>query len=218
MSQRLTLVLCAFGLGLFTLVQAADEKTYSVDDEGFIRNWVVLDPISVKDAFTDHSEDQQKGVFSKEYFKGQKDAEPKNGDKIKVGDKELTWRGTQADDWFVDFEKTAGVSGGEATNALYLMVTYVIADKDMEGVKLSIGSDDSSLWSLNGKEVIRVYAGRAYEKDQDTAANLTLKKGINVLKAAVINGEGPTGAGARFQDKDGNAIKGLKVQLAPAKE
>ena len=53
-------------------------------------------------------------------------------------------------------------------------VFYVIAEKDLENVKLSIGSDDSSVWRVNGKEVIRVYAGRDYDKDTDQSKPLTL--------------------------------------------
>lgn len=43
---------------------------------------------------------------------------------------------------------------------------------------------------MNGKEVIRVYAGRDYDKDTDKSKPLTLKKGVNVVKVAVTQGDG----------------------------
>ena len=100
--------------------------------------------------------------------------------------------------------------------SLFLGVAYVIADKDIAGVTLAIGSDDSSVWRLNGKEVIRVFAGRGVEKDQDRSENpVTLKAGVNVLSFAVINGGGPTGAAARFLDKSDNPITNIKISLTP---
>ena len=71
------------------------------------------------------------------------------------------------------------------------------------------------MWRLNGKEVIRVYEGRAIDKDQDKSKPLTLKKGVNVLSFAVINGDGPAGAAARFLDKSGNPVKNLTISLTP---
>ena len=59
------------------------------------------------------------------------------------------------------------------------------------------------------------YAGRGVEKDQDKSQPVTLKKGVNVLYAAVINGGGPTGLCARFLDKEGNPIKNLEISLTP---
>jgi hypothetical protein len=215
--MRRVMMMAAAALALsLSLARAADEgKTYKVDDEGFIRNWLVLDPITLDENASTHEESAQKDYFAKEYFKGQKEAKPAEKEKVKVNDKELTWRAAQAEEYYVDFEKTAAESGIEKDNALFLGAVYIIADQDMNDVKLSIGSDDSSVWTLNGKEVIRVYSGRPVDKDQDSAEKLTLKKGVNVLSFAVINGTGPTGAAARFLNAQGEPIKTVQVSLTP---
>ena len=83
----------------------------------------------------------------------------------------------------------------------------------MPEVTLAIGSDDDSLWRVNGQEVIRVYAGRAVDKDQDKSKPLTLKQGPNVIHFVLINGDARVAA--RFLDKDSNPIKGLTVSLTP---
>ena len=109
----------------------------------------------------------------------------------------------------------AGEEEIDTTHAAYLGVAYITTEDEVTGVKLSIGSDDDSVWRLNGEEVIRAYNGRGVEKDQDSANDLTLKQGVNVLSFTVLNGEGPTAAAARFVDENGNPIKGLKVSLTP---
>jgi hypothetical protein len=207
-------------LGLAIVALAADQagKTYKPDDEGFIRNWVILEPIPLGDTAGNHDEDTQKPMFNKQHFDGQKDGMPQDGDKVKVDGKDFAWHAHTASDYAIDFEKIAADASKEPTNALYLGVAYIMAEEQKDGVKLAIGSDDSSVWWLNGNEAIRVYSGRGVDKDQDQAENLTLKKGLNVLRFAVINGEGPTGACARFLDKGGSPVKEITVLGAPPKK
>ena len=207
-------------LGLAMVALAAEQagKTYKPDDEGFIRNWVILEPIPLGDTAGTHEEETQKPMLNKQYFDGQKDAMPQDGDKVKVDNKELAWHAHGASDYAIDLEKVAADASKEPTNALFLGVAYIIVPEQKDGVKLAIGSDDSSVWWLNGAEAIRVYSGRGVDKDQDTAENLTLKKGLNVLKFAVINGDGPTGACARFMDKSGSPVKEITIVTAPPKK
>ena len=204
---------CSPGLALLlglavALARAEEPKTFAVDEEGFIRNWLALTPIALNADVGAHTEDLQKPVFDKEYFAKQNAATPAADDKVTVADKELTWKAVACE---VPWTFAEG-----AENALFLVATYVVCDADLPGVTLAIGSDDGSRWLLNGQEVIRVYAGRAVDKDQTKSAQpLTLKRGVNVLLGAVINGGGPAGACARFLDKDGNPVKSFKVTLTP---
>jgi len=52
-------------------------------------------------------------------------------------------------------------------------------------------------------------------RDQDRSEPLTLRKGVNVLAFTVINGDGPTGACARFFDAAGEPIRDITVTLTP---
>ncbi|HEV8604689.1 MAG TPA: hypothetical protein VGQ99_04950 [Tepidisphaeraceae bacterium] len=206
------------GVALVALAAEQAGKTFKPDDEGFIRNWVILEPIPLGETANTHEEDTQKPMFNKQYFDGQKDGTPQDGDKVKVDSKDLAWHAHSASDYAIDFEKIAADASKEPTNALFFGVAYIIAADQKDGVKLAIGSDDSSVWWLNGNEVIRVYSGRGVDKDQDTAENLTLKKGLNVLRFAVINGDGPTGACARFMDKGGSPVKEITILSSPPKK
>ncbi|HYG75757.1 MAG TPA: hypothetical protein VEK08_12200 [Planctomycetota bacterium] len=190
---------------LFLVSSVVSAATFKPDDEGFIRNWLLLEPIQLDEKASSHDEDNQKDFFNKEWFPGMKTAAPKDGDKVKVEGKELKFSAKQADDSIISFP--------EQDNSLYIGVTYIVADADIADVKLKIGSDDSSIWILNGKEILRVFAGRGVEKDQDTSTAVTLAKGTNTLVCAVINGGGPTGMCARFVDKNDSPLKNISISL-----
>jgi hypothetical protein len=90
-------------------------------------------------------------------------------------------------------------------------VTGIAAPEETKNVKLAIGSDDSSVWWLNGEEVVRTYGGRAVNPDDDISKPVTLKKGMNVLRFAVIQGDGPAGACARFLDSADKPLTKIAV-------
>jgi hypothetical protein len=202
-----------FTFVFFGTARAADApKTYKPDDEGYIRNWLLLEPVKLSEDVSGHDEEHEKPVFEKEWVKAEH--HPKDGDKLKTGGKEFAWVAKEVAQAVADFTEIFADKDHE--QCLFLGVFYVVAEKDIENVKLSIGSDDSSVWRVNGKEVIRVYAGRDYDKDTDKSGPLTLKKGMNVVELAVTQGDGPSGAVARFLDKDDKPVKDIAITLTPA--
>jgi hypothetical protein len=198
-----------FAAGLMTgLIAAiplvrADEKT-KIDGEGFIKEWLLLAAIPLADG------ESQADSLDKEKIKDEAKLEPKAGDKVKVGDKELTWKSQTAEDYFFDFNKLLGEVKEQAVG---YAVTYITAEAETADVTLKIGSDDGARIWLNGKEVGKVPDDRALEKDQNSYDKLTLKKGTNVLVMKVGNGIADWTGCARFVDKDGKPVKGLKVEL-----
>lgn len=193
------------------LARKVDAKTmhatFAVDPEGFIKQWLVLGPIAVGAQGSDQTENGQKGIFNKEWFPKWGEARPRELDKATVDGAELVWESGEAADFFLDF--------GLADNSLHLAVAYLVAESDLNDLTLMTGSDDSGLWRLNGKEVQRVYAGRGVGKDQERSGPVSLKKGVNVLMMAVINGGGPTAGCARFLNKAGQPVKSLRVSRSP---
>jgi hypothetical protein len=83
-------------------------------------------------------------------------------------------------------------------------------------VQLKTGSDDQFKVYLNGKEVLKITEDRPLEKDEDST-EITLRKGANVLVLKVVNEKEDWSASARFLDKDGMPIKGLKITMPPTK-
>ncbi len=196
-------VAIALAAGLVGLARAADDEK-PIDDEGFIRSWLMIAPFPFPEG------DDAEKVLDTQQIKDEAKLEPKEGDKAKAGDKELTWKKHQAKDYFFDFNAQLGNVTEHSTG---YVACYVVAEKEMPGLTMKVGSDDLCKIYLNGKEVHKSTAERALEKDQDTVPDVTLKKGTNVLVVKVVNTIVDWSGCVRFVDKDGNPVKGLKVQL-----
>ena len=196
------------GAALLLIVAAAGwaAEEFKPDDEGFIRNWLVLAPIPLAEG-----QSGAEGVV-KEQVAGEAGLKPKEGDTAKAGDKELTWKKYQASDYFIDFN---GHLGAQTENSVAYAVCYVNTDDEMPNLTMKIGSDDQSKVWLNGKEVLKQPEARALDKDQDTVENIILKKGSNVLVFKVVNEGGDWSGCVRFVDKEGKPVKNLKISLAP---
>ncbi len=160
----------------------------------------------------------------KEYFPDQFSVIPHDGDTMTVGDESLTWHAVETTGYNVNLFHFAYGLNKPTSNVLFWAVTVVEAPRDMSNVRLAIGSNAASIWWLNGQEVIGIYNDRQTVIDDGVSKRLTLKKGGNVIRAAIVNAGGATDFCARFLDGDDNAVKGIVVKLdangtgAPAKE
>ena len=191
--------------GMVGVSRAADADG-KPDDEGFLRQWLVLAPIPLADG--------QSGAdaVGLEQVPDEAKLHPKENDKVTVGEKELVWTKRESDDALVDFNK---IIGQTTENSVAYAVVYVTAEDEMPGLKLKIGSDDEARVYLNGKELLKHTEARAAEKDQDTVEDVTLKKGINTLILKVVNESEEWSACARFTDKDDKPVTGIELGLKP---
>ena len=87
----------------------------------------------------------------------------------------------------------------------------VNCDDDIENVRLSVGSNSSSMWWLNGEEVLLLSCDRRMVQDDAASKRLTLKKGKNVLRGAIINGPGMSDFCVRFVDENGQPVKNITI-------
>ena len=88
------------------------------------------------------------------------------------------------------------------------------APQEVPDSRLAIGSNAASIWWLNGQEVISLFNDRQTVIDDGVSKRVTLKKGVNVIRAAIINAGGATDFCARFLDADARPITGLTIDLA----
>jgi hypothetical protein len=206
MSRIHWLAAVAVALGL-TLAVAEDKKAdakKTIDDDGFIKEWLLLGPIPLADG------ESQADAVDKTQVKDEAKLAPKDGDKVTVGKTELTWKKQTAEEYYFNFNTHAGEVKEQAAG---YAVTYIVADAEVKDVTLKIGSDDGWKVWLNGKEVGKGTDDRALDKDQNAYEKLTLNKGENVLVFKVCNGIADWTGCARFVDKDDKPVKGLKVEL-----
>jgi hypothetical protein len=178
--------------------------------DGFIQRWLLLEPIP-SNGLTDSI---VKAAVNKEYLPNQFTVVPKDGDKVAAGEAELTWHAVDTKNFNVNLYHFANALGKRTSNVLFWAVTIVNCPQEMTGVRLAIGSNAASVWWVNGKEVIGIYGDRQAVIDDGVSKRLTLKKGPNIVRAAVVNGGGATDFCARFLDAQDNPLKGFTVSLS----
>lgn len=200
--MKITRLVSLVAVLLFVGVLYADDL--KPDEEGFIRDWLVLAPIP--------SGDNGGEALGKQQIKDEAKLQPKEGDKVTVEGKELVWKTHKASDHILDFNKILGQVVEDSTG---YAVCYVVADQEVKNVTMKTGTDDQGKVYLNGKEVYKCEDARPLEKDQDFTPNLALQKGSNVVVFKIVNEKMDWSGCLRFVDKDGKPIQGLKVSLKP---
>jgi hypothetical protein len=188
------------------------EKLIGAD--GFIQRWLLLEPIG-SNGLTDSI---VQATVKKEHFPDQFTVIPRDGDKVTVGGAELTWHAVDTKDYNVNLYRFAESFGKKTSDVLFWAVTTVNSTRDIGGVRLAVGSNAASVWWVNGEEVIGIYGDRQTVIDDGVSRRLTLKKGPNIVRAAIVNGGGATDFCARFLDADDNPLKGLAVSVSAVRK
>jgi hypothetical protein len=209
------------------------------DDEGFIRRWMLLEPIdkpnSGNTVFTDS---YLREHFNRDYFKGQQTILPKNGQKVtavfkqeqapagfgrgmqqapaqpevKTVKQTLTWHALDSENFNVKLFRFAEKYGEKVYGVLFWAVTIIDCDEDIENVRLAVGSNSASMWWLNGEETLLLSGDRRMVKDDAMSNRITLKKGRNILRGAIINGPGMSDFCVRILDEKGNPVKNYSIK------
>lgn len=183
--------------------------TKAPDQEGFIRRWLVLEPISVNGL----TQSVVQAIVKKEHFPNQFVVIPNDGDKVNVEGTDLKWYTVDTKLYNVNLYHFAYALGKPTSNVLFWAVTVVDCPEELNDVRLAIGSNAASVWWTNGKEVIGIYGDRQTVIDDGVSKRLTLKKGPNVVRCAVVNGGGATDFCARFLDENDAPVKDFTVNL-----
>lgn len=184
------------------------EKAPSAD--GFIQRWLILEPIRVTNQLGDNA---VKATVRKEYFTNQFSVIPHDGDKVSVDGTELVWHAIDTKEFNVNLYHFAYALNKPTSYVLFWVVTVVNCPEEMTGVRLAIGSNAASVWWVNGQEVIGIYGDRQTVIDDGVSKRLTLKKGQNIVRCAVINGGGATDFCARFLDGDDKPLKQISLSV-----
>ncbi|HEY4363085.1 MAG TPA: hypothetical protein VGN17_19100 [Bryobacteraceae bacterium] len=189
-------------------VKTADVKPGA---DGFIRRWLILEPIAAN-GLTDSI---VQAAVKKEPFVNQVAAVPRDEDKVSVDGKELVWHAVDTTNYNVNLFHFATALKKNTSNVLFWVVTMLNMPREMRDVRLAIGSNAASVWWVNGQEVIGIYGDRQTVIDDGVSKRLTLKKGLNVIRAAVVNGGGATDFCARILDAEDKPLTDFAVKLGP---
>jgi hypothetical protein len=186
--------------------------TTQPDASGFIKRWSILEPIY---GISGSGQNTAHANALREYFPGQTTVIPKNGDKVTVNGAELTWHAVDSKLHYVNLVHYANDLGiSSANGALFWVVTVVNCPEEMKDVRLAIGSNDASVWWVNGQEACGIYGDILSYPDDAVSKRLTLKKGPNIVRGAVHNDRGQTDFCARFLNEAGDPVTNLAVSLS----
>ncbi len=184
------------------------------DPDGFLQRWLLLEPISkpnrTNTVFTDT---YIRNALTTEYFPNQFTAVPRDGDKVTVAGQELAWHALDSVNWNVKLFRFAYGLNKQTYGVLFWAVTAVHSPREMQNVRMAVGSNSASMWWLNGKEAVILSGDRRMVMDDCLSKRLTLKKGRNVIRGAVINGPGLSDFCVRFVDESGKPIKDFTLNL-----
>lgn len=180
------------------------------DPGGFIQRWLILEPIRAS-GLTDSA---VQAAIKKEYFADQLTLIPKDGQKVSVDGLELAWHAEDTTLYNVNLYHFARALNKPTSNVLFWAVTIVNCPVEMKNVRLAIGSNAASVWWVNGQEVIGIYGDRQTVIDDGVSKRLTLLKGPNIVRCAVVNAGGATDFCARFLDQNDEPIHEITASLA----
>lgn len=194
----------------FTSASATPAKP---DGEGFIRRWSLLEPIDKPNrSNTVFTDTYLREHFNMEYFPGQFTIIPEDGQKVKAGKQRLTWHKLDSERFNVKLFRFADGLQKQIYGVLFWAVTIIDCPEEIKDVRLAVGSNSASMWWLNGEEVLLLSGDRRMVKDDAVSPRLTLKKGRNILRGAVINGPGMSDFCVRFIDENEKPVTEFEIK------
>jgi hypothetical protein len=186
------------------------EKT--PDHDGFIQRWLLLEPILKPNrSNTVFTDSYLINVFDTLYFQSQFTVLPRDGEKVRVGEQELTWHALDSENFNVKLFRFAYGMNKPVYGVLFWAVTTVNSPQEMKNVRMAVGSNSASMWWLNGQEAVLLSGDRRMVMDDVVSPRLTLNKGKNIIRGAVINGPGMSDFCVRFLDEAGEPVKNLTI-------
>jgi hypothetical protein len=186
-----------------------DTKEKAPSADGFIQRWLILEPIRAN-GLTDNV---VQAAVKADYFPNQLTILPRDGDRVTVGGTNLTWHAMDTKEYNVNLYHFASALEKPTSFVLFWAVTIILCPQEIPGVRLAIGSNAASVWWVNGQEVIGIYGDRQTVIDDGVSKRLTLRKGPNVVRCAIVNGGGATDFCARFLNTDERPLKSFTINL-----
>ena len=181
-------------------------------ENGFIQRWLVLAPVKKEIARNSIlTESYLRTNLAADNFSNDYNAVPKNGQTVKVGNEDLRWYALESKTFNVNLYHFTYAIEKPRYGILVWLVTVIDCPEEMPNVRLSAGVNSASMWWLNGQEVLSLPGDRDMIADNATSKRVTLKKGRNIIRGAVVNGPGMANFCVRFLDEKGLPVKNFRV-------
>ena len=212
------------------------EEAVQPDELGFIRRWLLLEPISKPNrgntVFVDSyvrtnldtgwnkgeftlPKDGQTETMTVEYQKpvDMSAGRPMWGVEPETEMKKvkLAWHALDSKLFNVKLYRYAVGTETGRYGLICRCVTVIDCPEDIENVRLAVGSNSASMWWIDGEEALILSGDRRMVMDDGVSKRITLKKGRHILTGAVINGPGMSDFCVRFVDEQGNPVMNYNI-------
>ena len=137
---------------------------------------------------------------------------PADGDVVKVDGKKLRWHALDSKLFNVKLFRFASNLDKPVYGVLFWTVTVINCPEEIEDVRLAVGSNSASMWWIDGEEVLMLSGDRRMVADDAMSKRITLKKGRNIIRGAIINGPGMSDFCVRFVDDKGVPVTDFTVE------
>lgn len=182
---------------LDTYLKPVASEFATPDEEGFVRRWLLRDPI-VKPNNTNT-------VFVDSYLNETFPAPIA----YKKGDK--AWHAYDSQLFNTKLYRLATCTKQQRYGVIFWATTTIECTEDIPDVRFAIGSNSASKWWMNGQEVALLSGDRRMVRDDVVSRTVTLKKGKNIITGAVINGPGMSDFCFRIIDSEGKPVTNCKI-------
>jgi hypothetical protein len=213
------------------------EEAVQPDENGFIRRWLLLEPISkpnrTNTVFVDSylrtnldtgwnkgdfkvPADDQVEKMDVEFqapvdMSAGRPRNPFEAPEIKIVKAKLIWHALDSKLFNVKLYRYAVGTGTGRYGAIFRAATVIYVPEDLENVRLAVGSNSASMWWIDGEEALILSGDRRMVMDDGASKRLTLKKGRHVITGAVINGPGMSDFCVRFIDESGAPVLNYNI-------
>jgi hypothetical protein len=182
------------------------------DADGFLQRWLLLEPIVKPNRTnTGFTGTYVRQALTTQYFPGQFAGVPRDGQVVNAAGGPLRWHALDSNLFDVKLFNFAQSLGKPTYGVIFWAVTVVNAPRDIPNVRLAVGSNSASMWWVNGKEEAGLFGDRRMAMDDVVSQPLTLHKGRNVIRGAVINGPGLSDFCVRFIDANGQPVRDITL-------
>ena len=184
----------------------------TTDADGFLQRWLLLEPIVKPNRTnTGFTGTYVRQALTTQYFPGQFGGAPRDGQVVNTPGGPLRWHSLDSSLFDVKLFNFAQSLGKPTYGVIFWAVTVVNAPRDIPNVSLAVGSNSASMWWVNGKEEAGLFGDRRMVMDDVVSQPLTLHKGRNIVRGAVINGPGLSDFCVRFIDANGQPVRDITL-------
>lgn len=179
---------------------------------GFIQRWLVLEPIKKDIARNNILTDSfLRAAYTNLNFSTDYNRIPKNGEKVIVGNQELKWYALDSKLFNFKLYRFAYAINKPQNGVLFWVTTVINCTEDIEHVRMAAGCNSAGTFWLNGTETLMIPGDKDMVVDYSTSTRITLHKGKNIIRGAVMNGPGMIDFCLRFIDEKGEPVKKFTV-------